>query len=93
MQNDLKYGKLSEICGINGYRGKTEKKSRRQNFPQRGRKCIHFFKGGGRKNSTLSKTILPCRYKYKVPSRHQLVRILVILGLGLGDFSIPWPYS
>ena len=31
MENDLKYGKLSEICGINGYfMGKTRKKSRLQ---------------------------------------------------------------
>ena len=39
MQNDLKYGKLSEMCGINGYfAGNNRKKSRlrRQNFSLRG---------------------------------------------------------
>ena len=63
MQNDLKYGKISEICGINGYfAGKILKKiapAAPKNFPLRGRKFTHIFKGGGEKNSTLSKNILP----------------------------------
>jgi len=62
MQNDLKYGKISEICGINGYfAGKILKKiapAAPKNFPLRGRKFTHIFKGG-EKNSTLSKNILP----------------------------------
>ena len=49
MQNDLKYGKISEICGINGYfAGKILKKIAPKNFPLRGRKFTHIFKGGGK---------------------------------------------
>jgi len=50
MQNDLKYGKISETCGINGYfAGKILKKiapAAPKNFPLRGRKFTHIFKGG-----------------------------------------------
>jgi hypothetical protein len=53
MQNDLKYGKISEICGINGYfAGKILKKiapAAPKNFPLRGRKFTHIFKGGGKR--------------------------------------------
>ena len=52
MQNDLKYGKISEICGINGYfAGKILKKiapAAPKNFPLRGRKFTLIFKGGGK---------------------------------------------
>ena len=44
MQNDLKYGKLSEMCGINGYfAGNNRKKSRlrRKKFYPAGKK-IHI---------------------------------------------------
>ena len=51
MQNDLKYGKISEICGINGYfAGKILKKiapAAPKKFPLRGRKFTHIFMGGG----------------------------------------------
>jgi len=51
MQNDLKYGKISEICGINGYfAGKILKKiapAAPKNFPLRGRKFTHILRGGG----------------------------------------------
>ena len=53
MQNDLKYGKISEICGINGYfAGKILKKiapAAPKNFPLWGRKSTHIFKGGGKR--------------------------------------------
>ena len=56
MQNDLKYGKLSEMGGINGYfAGNNRKKI------APAPKISHIiFKGGGGKNSTFSKNILPC---------------------------------
>ena len=66
MQNDLKYGKISEICGINGYfAGKKVKKlrmRRQKNFPCRERNSHIFLRGRGgeEKNSTFSKNILPC---------------------------------
>ena len=50
MQNDFKYGKLSEICGINGYfMGKNRKKSRlrRKNFFPVGKEIHTYYKGGG----------------------------------------------
>ena len=53
MQNGLKYGKISEICGINGYfAGKKLKKiapaAAPKNFPLQAGKEIHtYFKGGG----------------------------------------------
>ena len=46
MQNDLKYGKLSEICGINGYfMGKNRKKShlRRQKFSPAGKEIRTYY--------------------------------------------------
>ena len=48
MQNDLKFGKISELCGINGYffGGKMKKST-----------CME----GGGENSTFSKNILPCK--------------------------------
>ena len=55
MQNDLKYGKLSEMCGINGY------------FAGNNRKNSHIiFKGGGEKISTFSKNILPWKKEKKI---------------------------
>ena len=61
MQNYLKYGKISEICGINGYFAGEKLHPRRQkNFPC-GEGNSHIFLRGGEKNSTLSKNILPCR--------------------------------
>jgi len=51
MQNDLKYSKISEICGINGYfAGKILKKiapAAPKYFPLRGSKFTHIFKGEG----------------------------------------------
>ena len=45
MQNDLKYGKLSEIFGINVYfMGKTRKKSR---LRRKKREFTHIIKGEG----------------------------------------------
>ena len=43
MQNDLKYGKLSEMCGINGYFAENHRK-------KIGAKEIHneFLRGGKR---------------------------------------------
>ena len=53
MQNDLKYGKIREICDINGYfAGKKLKKiapAAPKNFPLRARKLTQFFKGEGGK--------------------------------------------
>ena len=72
MQNYLKYGKISEICGINGYfAGKKREKiapAAPKYYPLRGGKFTHIFKGGGEgKNSTFSKNILPwVKVKVKV---------------------------
>ena len=43
MQNDLKYGKLSEMCGINGYFAENHRK-------KIGAKEIHnkFLRGGAK---------------------------------------------
>ena len=61
MQNDLKYGELSEICGLNGYfMGKNRKKSRLQRqtlFPYREGNSHILLRGG--KNSNFCKNILP----------------------------------
>ena len=59
MQNDLKYGELSEMCGINGYFAGAPKTLRRQKFSSAGKEIHTSFKGGGGKNSTFSKNILP----------------------------------
>ena len=40
MQNDLKYGKLSEMCGINGYFAGNNRKKSRQKFSPAGKE-IH----------------------------------------------------
>ena len=49
MQIDLKYGKISEICGINGYfAGKILKKIAPA-APKKGRKFTQIFKGGGKR--------------------------------------------
>ena len=58
MYNDLKYGKISEICGINGY---FAGKNREKNAPVAPKKKVnsHIFLWRGEKNSTFSKNILP----------------------------------
>ena len=66
MQNDLKYGKISETCGINGYfAGKILKKIAPAAPKNEGRKFTNILRGG-EKNSTLSKNILPCKNIYIV---------------------------
>ena len=52
MQNDLKYGKISSLCGINGYF--AGKKLKNISPAEK-----DIFMGGG-KNPTFSKNILPC---------------------------------
>ena len=51
MQNDLKYGKISELCGINGYfAGKNRQKiapAATKIFPCGKRNSQIFFRGGG----------------------------------------------
>ena len=63
MQNDLKYGKISEICGINGYfEGKKLKKiapAAPKKFPLRGSKFTHIFKGGGKRIQLLVRIYSP----------------------------------
>ena len=48
MKNDLKYGKTSEICGINGYFAGKILKNTPKNFPLRGRKFTYILRGGKR---------------------------------------------
>ena len=59
MQNDLKYGRLSEMCGINGYFAGNNRKKSPRIFPC-GERNSHIIFKGGEKNSTFSKNILPC---------------------------------
>ena len=67
MQNDFKYGKISELCGINMA---TLREKKEKNCACSAQKCspawkeIHmYFYGGGGKNSTFSKNILPCFFE------------------------------
>ena len=63
MQNDLKYGQISEICGINGYfAGKNPQKiaPAAPKISPAGKEIQKYFlRGGEGKNSTFSKNILP----------------------------------
>ena len=50
MRNYLKYGKISEICGINSYfaGGKKKKmRQRHQKFPPAGMEIHTYISGGG----------------------------------------------
>ena len=54
--NNFKLQIIIKVSGVNGYfAGKNLKKLR-----LRERKFTHIFMGGGGKNSTFSKNILPC---------------------------------
>ena len=71
MQNDLKYGKICELCGINGYFAEKRREkiaSAASKISPAGcgeRKFTHIFIGGGGE-STFSTNILLCTYYIRV---------------------------
>ena len=48
MQNDLKYGKISELCGINGYFAGKNREKKCACGSEKGSKFTHIFMAGGK---------------------------------------------